>query len=89
MVCLSLLMYNPHRPDEHEVSVLQRLEGAGEYVLLQSPIKTRYWTDALQQPTMSCQVRPSLLSYVCVVFDSHRGDKFGCEYIYSVILVLP
>lgn len=47
MMCLNLVKYYPYRPDEHQVSMLQRLEGAGEYILLQSQIKTGYWSDAL------------------------------------------
>ncbi len=74
LVCLNLVMYHPHRPDEHQVSVLQRLESASEYILLQSQIETGYWTDALQHSTMSCQVRLSLLSNVSAVLDSHRID---------------
>lgn len=67
MMCLNLVKYYPYRPDEHQVSMLQRLEGAGEYILLQSQIKTGYWSDALQHPTMSCQVRPSALLFASVV----------------------
>lgn len=70
MMCLNLLIYNPCRPDEHQVSVLQRFESAGEYILLQSQVKTSYWTNALQHPTMSRQVRPSALSHVSVVLTS-------------------
>lgn len=55
-----ILMFIPHRPDEYQVGMLQRLESAGEHVLLQSQIKTSYWTDALQHPTMSFQVRPNV-----------------------------
>lgn len=52
------LIHNTCRADEHKVGVLQRLESAGEHILLQPPIKTSDWTDALQQPTVSRQVRP-------------------------------
>ena len=34
MVRVNLLKCYPYRPDEHQVSMLQRLEGAGEYILL-------------------------------------------------------
>lgn len=64
-MCPMLLLYNLYRTDEHQDSMLQRPEGAGEHILLQSQIKTSYWTDALQHPTMSCQVRHAL-SYVSV-----------------------
>lgn len=62
------IMYNVYRTHEHKVSVLQGPESAGEYVVLQSQIETSDWTDALQHPTMSCQVRPSALSSVIPVF---------------------
>lgn len=78
MMYLNLLMYemmyNPYRPDEHQVSVLQRLESASEHILLQSQIKTSYWTDALQHPAVPCQVRPSALSRVTVVFARQSSD---------------
>lgn len=57
-------MYNPHRPDEHQVSMLQRLKSPGEHILLQSQIKTSYWIDALQHPAVSSQVRPCSLLFV-------------------------
>lgn len=88
-MCLKLLMYHPYRPDEHQVSVLQRLESASEYIPLQPQIKTSYWTDALQHPTMSCQVRPSVLTYcmsilcLLVIVVMVRGANLlsNCSYI--------
>lgn len=69
-----LLISIPHRPDEYQVSMLQRLESAGEHVPLQPQIKTSYWTDALQHPTMSFQVRPNvLLCHCCVCYDSSNS----------------
>lgn len=47
--------------------MLQRLESSSEYILLQSPVETGHWTDALQHPTMSCQVRLSAPSHVLYV----------------------
>lgn len=61
-------MCNVHRTHEHKVSVLQGPESAGEYVVLQSQIETSDGTDALQHPTMSCQVSPSALSSVIPVY---------------------
>lgn len=64
LLCLIFTQYHPCRPDEHQVSVLQGLESAGEYIVLQSQIQTGYWTDALQHTTMSCQVSPCNVLYV-------------------------
>lgn len=68
---LCLLIYTLCRPNEHQVSMLQRLESAGECVVLQSQIKTSHWIDALQHPTVSSQVRPSAFSCVFVMFADH------------------
>lgn len=79
-MCLNLLIFNPHRPDEHQVSMLQRPESAGEHVLLQPQIKTSHRIDALQHPTVSCQVRPYALSYVIVVHASNSSNDWWWEH---------
>lgn len=55
------------RPDEHQVSMLQRPASPGQHFLLQLQNQTCYWPHALQHSTMSRQVTPDTFYSDCIM----------------------